>query len=330
MLARSVSRAVWITLLLWLWVLWPVPTAAASPTGYEVAPVFQGFYERYGGVRIFGYPIGPAIFERGYLVQYFERQRFEYHPELAGTEYAILLGLLGREIAERERRDLRPVAPLPGRRYVPETGHHIAPEFLTYWDTRGSVRLFGYPITEPFWEAGVLVQYFERARFEYHPQFAGTEWAVLLGRLGAAVWGERNRELSYHENTLANQLAQLINRTRQENGLAPLLLDPLLTAIAQYRSTDMARRGYFAHASPEGQTAFDLITDTGIPWRFAGETLQRNNYPLERTAAEAARSLFASPSHRAILLDGRFTHVGVAEATASDGMHYYTVILVQR
>lgn len=308
----------------------PGRVAAASPTGYEVAPVFRDFYNRYGGVPVFGYPLGPATFEDGFLVQYFERQRFEFHPEHAGTEYAVLLGHLGKEIAIREGRDLRPVPPQPGRRYVPETGHHIAPEFLTYWERRGGVRLFGYPITEPFWENGLLVQYFERARFEYHPQNAGTEWSILLGRLGAQVWAERARDVAFQGNSLAQQLAQLINEQRRANGLAPLALDVTLTAIAQYRSDDMARRGYFAHTSPEGQTAFDLIAATGIPWRFAGETLQRNNFPLNQTAREAARSLFASPPHRAILLDARFTHFGVAVATSADGMYYYTVVLIQQ
>lgn len=321
----------WTGVLLFVMLLPLAPSAAAaSPTGYEVAPVFQDFYQRWGGVPVFGYPLGPATFENGYLVQYFERQRFEYHPEYAGTDYAVLLGLLGKEVATREGRDLRPVAPVPGRRYIAETGHTIAPEFLSYWENRGGVRLFGYPITEPFWENGLLVQYFERARFEYHPELAGTEWAVLLGRLGVEIWAKRNRDVAYQGNSLALQLAQLINDRRRAAGLAPLTLDATLTAIAQQRSDDMARRGYFAHVSPEGQTAFDLIAATGLPWRYAGETLQRNNYPLAQTAAEAARSLFASPAHRDILLDPRFTHFGVAEATASDGMHYYTVVLIQQ
>ena len=30
-----------------------------------------------------------------YTVQYFERNRFEYHPEFAGTPNEVLLGLLG-------------------------------------------------------------------------------------------------------------------------------------------------------------------------------------------------------------------------------------------
>ena len=46
--------------------------------------------------------------------------------------------------------------------------------------------MFGYPISEPFVDptTGYTIQYFERARFEYHPENAGTPYDVLLGLLG--------------------------------------------------------------------------------------------------------------------------------------------------
>ena len=43
--------------------------------------------------------------ENGYSVQYFERNRFEYHPEFAGTPNEVLLGLLGSEVAQQQRLD---------------------------------------------------------------------------------------------------------------------------------------------------------------------------------------------------------------------------------
>jgi uncharacterized protein YkwD len=309
----------------------PRVVQASSPTGFEVAPVFKAFYDRYGGLPTFGYPISPPFHENGYLVQYFERQRFEHHPEYAGTEYEVLLGLLGREVAQREGRDLRRSDPRPGHRYFPETGHNMWPGFATYWERRGGLRLFGYPITEPFWENGLLIQYFERARFEYHPANAGTQWEILLGRLGAEVYtGDTAGFAGSLPDPRAQELANRINRTRQQSGLAPLTLDPVLTRIAQERCDDMARRGYFSHTTPEGRTVFDLLDAYRVDWRYAGETLQRNNYPADRTVAEAARSLFASTSHRALLLDPRFSHFGVASATSRDGMHYYTIVLIQR
>ncbi|MCC6936025.1 MAG: L,D-transpeptidase, partial [Thermomicrobiales bacterium] len=61
-----------------------------------------------GGLMSYGYPISEPVRERNaedgktYLVQYFERARFEYHPEYAGTDAEVLLGLLGNEML-RER-----------------------------------------------------------------------------------------------------------------------------------------------------------------------------------------------------------------------------------
>jgi hypothetical protein len=55
-----------------------------------------------------------------------------------------------------------------------------------------SLALFGMPISEPQQETiegqTVLVQWFERARFEYHPENQAP-YDVLLGRLGSALEG---------------------------------------------------------------------------------------------------------------------------------------------
>lgn len=48
---------------------------------------------------------------------------------------------------------------------------------------------------------------------------------------------------------------QLVNRDRAVNGSAPLIPDPLLTQAAQLHAQDMLERRYFAHRSPEGETA---------------------------------------------------------------------------
>ena len=53
--------------------------------------------------------------------------------------------------------------------------------FLTFWNTHDGEQLFGRPLTEPFLEDNRVVQYFEHARFEYHPQL---ESPVMLGLVG--------------------------------------------------------------------------------------------------------------------------------------------------
>jgi hypothetical protein len=77
--------------------------------------------------------------------------------------------------------------------YFSETGHSLAYAFKGYWEANGGLPYFGYPISEEFDEYsetdGIVhtVQYFERNRFEYHPEYAGTDDAVLLGHLAREV-----------------------------------------------------------------------------------------------------------------------------------------------
>lgn len=70
----------------------------------------------------------------------------------------------------------------------PETGHKLGHGFLRFWEKYGGLRIFGYPITEEFEENGLTVQYFERARFEWHPDNNDSDnWNVQLGLLGREV-----------------------------------------------------------------------------------------------------------------------------------------------
>jgi len=134
---------------------------------------FLTFWRERGGALIFGYPIGEEIVEDNHIVQYFERARFEYHPERLGQNGQVQLSLLGRELTAG--RNFPDSAPDGGAQYFPETKHTLSGKFLKYWLKRGGLEIFGYPISEPFDEAGAdgqthPTQYFERARFEYHPE----------------------------------------------------------------------------------------------------------------------------------------------------------------
>jgi hypothetical protein len=68
-------------------------------------------------------------------------------------------------------------------RYFDETGHYVCEEFLEYFDTRGGLEIFGYPLSERFPDdthGGLEVQYFQRARMEWHPDNLPT-YQVQLG-----------------------------------------------------------------------------------------------------------------------------------------------------
>jgi hypothetical protein len=162
-------------------------------TRHNVPDVFYQYWLRNGGLRRFGYPLTEAVMEvsetdgETYLTQYFERARFEHHPQHAGTPYEVLLGLLGSERTAHRTNELpfRPVLAPPDSNhidYFPETGHTLRSGFRDFWWDNGGLSIFGFPISEEFEEQSqtdgnvYIVQYFERNRFEWHPEFVCTEY----------------------------------------------------------------------------------------------------------------------------------------------------------
>jgi agarase len=174
----------------------PSGATCFAETGRCVAPDFLAYWRAHGGLAINGFPISDEFVEtledgKPYTVQYFERVRMERHPE-NGPPYNILLGQFGRRIHPAEP----PVAAIPGAAYFPETGHNVTrPEFVAYWQANGGLAQFGFPLTEELTERledgkEYRVQYFERARFEWHPE-NGPPYNVLLGQFGRRVYESR-------------------------------------------------------------------------------------------------------------------------------------------
>ncbi len=169
------------------------------------------YWEANGGLAVFGLSITAERPEESrdtgqtYQTQWLERNRFELHPEHAAP-YDVLLGRLG---ADRLRQlgiewQTFPKAQPGTLFYFAETGQAILHRpFAEYWDTHGlelgdtgvsdreSLALFGYPISPARMETNangdkVLTQWFERARFEYHPGNPDP-YKVLLGLLGVEM-----------------------------------------------------------------------------------------------------------------------------------------------
>jgi hypothetical protein len=192
---------------------WPAHAQAAlcyGQTGQCIGVPVSAYWQSNGGLPVFGYPVLALAPETNpdtnqtYLTQWFERERLEVHPENA-QPYNILLGRLGVQRLQQLGRDWTtfPKANPGAAHYFAVTGHAIAPQFWGYWSSNGlnlgdagvtqreSLALFGYPVSEAAMETNssgdtVLTQWFERARFEYHPN-QPDPFKVLLGLLGNEV-----------------------------------------------------------------------------------------------------------------------------------------------
>jgi uncharacterized protein YkwD len=313
-----------------------------TETNHKVGGAFLRFFDMHGGIPVFGYPISGELIEGGLTVQYFERQRFEHHKEAAGTPYEVQLGHLGKELypGGAQSGPVPPIKETPDQIYVQETQHTLSNPFLRYWRAHGGVKLLGYPITEPAVENGYVVQYFERARMEHHPEKAASGHEVELGHLGTE-YVRAHPEVS---STIAQGL-KVVPRTmtgieqalmghiiqaRQAAGLQPVAIDDRLSTLALSRSHDMATRGYFAHTTPEGSIFTSLLSEAGFRYKLAGEILAHNNYGPEETALVAYNDFMKSPNHRQIILDPRYTTAGAGEAVDAKGFHYFTVIFLYK
>jgi len=133
----------------------------------------------------------PFVDDRGLIVQYYERAIMEWHPENE-AKYQVLLTLLGNDLAGNRPERSAPANPCAADcATLAATGHTLRGTFLRYWQANGGLAVFGFPLTEEFTEINAAdgkpytVQYFERNRFEYHPENAGGRYEVLLGLLGA-------------------------------------------------------------------------------------------------------------------------------------------------
>jgi hypothetical protein len=160
-------------------------------TGYTVSGDFLEFFERHGGIEIFGYPITEPFIDQGLRVQYFQNARFESHPQNP-EPYQVLLGLLGNELKYGKPRVSRPTVASRRRVYFPETGHTLAFAFLDFFRDNGGLDVFGYPVTEMYFEDGRIVQYFQRMKLEWHPEDRAAPVQVgNLGEIYVSVYGER-------------------------------------------------------------------------------------------------------------------------------------------
>jgi hypothetical protein len=183
-------------------------------TPYCIDGRIREFWENNGGLAVFGLPITPQQEEmiegRPLQVQWFQRNRLELHPENE-RPYDVQVGRLGVDLLEQQGRNWfefpKEEGPRDGCQFFAETGQNVCSEILTAWQVEGidlnqdgisgnsdaeSLALFGLPISGEITERlqvgkdeyqEFTVQYFERARFERHPDNAPPH-NVLLGLLG--------------------------------------------------------------------------------------------------------------------------------------------------
>ncbi len=118
-------------------------------------------------------------------------------------------------------------------------------------------------------------------------------------------------------SVLEQQVLDLINVERANNGLGAVLLDLNLDAAAEAHALDMATTPCFQHNSCDGTATFARVKSYYTPNTWLGEIIAAGY----STPSAVVNGWMNSPGHRANILDGNFKVAGVALADSSVGTY---------
>lgn len=118
----------------------------------------------------------------------------------------------------------------------------------------------------------------------------------------------------------AEETARLTNQFRQENGLAPLKMAPVLLELSARRAEEL--KDAYGHTRPDGRDWFTIVEES---------SLDANCYAAENVAAgyDTPESVIAawidSDAHRKAMLGENYQYIGIGVSQLEDDPnHYYT------
>lgn len=100
----------------------------------------------------------------------------------------------------------------------------------------------------------------------------------------------------------------LVNQSRSQAGLPPLIGNQMLSKAAEDKARDMLTRQYFSHTTPDGKAPWVFLEKNNYHFIAAGENLAIDY----RNPREAEEAFMQSPAHRANTLNPRYKEIGIA------------------
>jgi len=165
---------------------------------------------------------------------------------------------------------------------------------------------------------GVSHNSFKKVYWPYLPLLL---FAVLLtglirtgGGLGRISHHTGGHVLGYATSINSQTLLDDTNTDRSNQNLPDLSLNSALTAAAQAKANDMAKRDYWSHNTPSGQTPWTFVAAANYQYLKLGENLAADFVD----SGDVINAWLASPTHRQNLLDSSFSDVGFGYANVAN------------
>ncbi|MEP1123446.1 MAG: CAP domain-containing protein [Ilumatobacter sp.] len=125
------------------------------------------------------------------------------------------------------------------------------------------------------------------------------------------------------EDRFTREVVKRTNAERAALGIPPLTVIPKLALAASFHAQDQknqsCRSDTLTHIGSDGSRGVDRILRTGLDVSRWAENIACGH----PTPEAVVQGWMSSPGHRANILDGRLTHIGVAVALSDSGRQYW-------
>jgi uncharacterized protein YkwD len=123
---------------------------------------------------------------------------------------------------------------------------------------------------------------------------------------------------------ITDRIADLTNVERSRAGVSPLRVEARLTKAAQLQAEQMASLGRMEHVLRDGRypEPQDRLAAAGYRWRAYAENIAYG----QRSPEDVTGSWMGSKGHRANMLSGAYTELGIGYAVDDRGRSYFVQV----
>lgn len=121
----------------------------------------------------------------------------------------------------------------------------------------------------------------------------------------------------------AKQVLKLVNAERTKQGLGTLVWDEPLVAAAMTRAEEITVK--FEHRRPDGKSWNSILEERNISWTGCAENIAYG----QATPEAVVKAWMNSDGHRANILNGSYTKIGIGCYKNSSGVYYWTQLFVK-
>ena len=132
------------------------------------------------------------------------------------------------------------------------------------------------------------------------------------GNTGTSSGTTNNQQTNSSLSADEQEIINLINKQRTNNGLQALKIDNEVQRVAKIKAQDMVTNNYFSHTSPIYGSPFDMLKSFKISYKTAGENIAGNS-----NNSAAVNAWMNSAAHKANILNGNFNYTGIGVVSSS-------------